>query len=284
MALTPRSFLINPRLIGMVAAAVFGAAVFYTSILRLVNDPCPSRMGETEAAWGERVACLVEAEQWPKAHSEATEALATHPTSEMLHNYRGIASLEMGAYAVATVEFKQAISATGSPSGVLENNLAWTTLFTVDHMPPDRAHRTLMRARSQYVHSLRVAEQCERIHTGMFVEYAIANLHRRGDLRPDSGRIVADSIRRYTALYDAYRACPQRMLYSNDMLTSQEVIGAAYVDEQMGLIAGVKHPTRHLHWARAAEASFESASVPAGRWCEEIPSYSARKVCLADLH
>jgi hypothetical protein len=193
-----------------------------------------------------------------------------YPTDAHLLNYRGYVAARMGDYGTAVYDFRVGQRITGSVDGIFENNIAWSTLYQLDSVEPQRADRVLLEARGLYRASLEKNWSCERVHTGMFVEYAIADNAAR-TYGADDPR-VAEAVERYVPLFYSYASCWDR-IDSGDELVVEELLAAAAMDAKMGELAGVPTPTRHVGYARlsvqrgeelglAIDAAFCERSVP----------------------
>lgn len=286
MAITPKSVVLNPTLfiLAIISVAVPALLVFgmfsspRISYWETVRATCPNAEGDppawSEHEWNVHVQCFLERREYPPAYAAAAEAVRYHPNSETLINYKGYAAGRDGEHAVAAFDFRDGLRRTGSPSGIFENNLAWTMLFQAQQVTPPRREPLLQQARGLYRESLTKRTSCERIHTGMYVEFAIAELRSEmtHDLVHDPAYRTA--LRNYQDLYEAYRPCWQRVRSGNALVT-EEILSAAIVDAQMGRVAGVVHPTRHLGWLRAAREQGATSTM-----CDvTVPLVSTLRAC-----
>lgn len=285
MAITPRSFRLNPLLLLL---AVVAAVSVWSVASNSPDDEDQSftscavssaDMSEwSEQQWLQTIDCLMEDEQGAVAYQAASTAVLFHQHSEALLNIKGYVAARNGDHATAIYDFRTGQRVTGSPSGVFENNIAWATLFRLQGLRFQRQERVLLQTRELYQTSLARRWSCERAHTALFVEYKYADLvaHNAGPSDPR----VADAVSRYLALYDRYTSCISR-IYLGDELVVEEVLSAAAMDAEMGKIAGISNPTRHLHWVRdamdrARELDLEIDSV----WCHRAtPVAAAGNTC-----
>ncbi|MFU8805588.1 MAG: hypothetical protein ACNA8W_17375, partial [Bradymonadaceae bacterium] len=103
-------------------------------------------------------------------------------------------------------------------NGVMANNLAWAGLW----------ESRLMRhseARALYEQSLNISPNvCETLHTGLWVEYAIATR--------TNGVERFDALKRFNDLRDRYEPCLSRM-ESGEWNTLIEVVGASILFEEI---------------------------------------------------
>lgn len=290
MAITPRSFRLNPRLLIVALLAVIGAwsVVAATTSHRATigvlqewqcSDISTPRNQWSPAQWADEVDCLADAGSGADAYRVASEAVRQYPANEVLLNLKGFVAARNGDHATAIYDFRTGERITGSPDGIFENNIAWTTLYQTEGLSPERTERVLLQTRSLYQRSLQKGFSCERVHTGMFVEYAIADLLARQGAQHDPR--VADAIARYSEMYGVYQTCWGRVV-GGDELTVEELVAAAAMDAEMGRIAGVAHPTRHLQRADLAVQLADSLGMNLDRnWCARtVPVASAVDTCV----
>ena len=298
MAITPRSFVVNPALLVVMSASILlsGAFIFcgfgqtcskrlsYWESVKSACGPATDATSWSEHDWQQHVFCFVEQRDYTAAYAAATEAVRHYPKSESLLNLRGFAAGRNGEHSVAAYDFREGLRVTGSPSGVFENNIAWTMLWQLQGLDPERAERVLLQSRGLYERSLRKQWSCERVHTGMFVEYAIADLRARSTTQGRADQGVQQAVRRYVDLYEQYQPCWSRIVGGDEMVV-EEVLSAAVVDQEMGYIAGVDRPTRHLSWFDLAQETAQREGVVADEaYCEGIiPVASAVPACKALL-
>lgn len=281
MAITPRSFALNPGLIGLGTAALLiaGIAILFGPHNQAFNGDdgraeclpsshAPDQWGE--AQWWAHVQCLADSGDGHTAYRAADRAVSHYPSSEALLNLRGFVAGRNGDHAVAAYDFRRGQQLTGSPSGVFENNIAWSTLWLLDDLSPERAHRALLDARRLYEQSLNKQWSCERVHTGLFVEFAL--------LGHQTNRAFA--LDRYNELYQQYEPCWDRVA-TGDELVVEEISSAAIMDEQLRTQIDPHHSARHRHHLRQALRRASDAGVSTGELCKSaIPVAPARVACL----
>lgn len=292
MAITPRSFRLNPRLVIVAALAALGI----WSVLQMPSAPpamyamapgfgnCHASTTPTTAwtvqQWGTTISCLLEADRGDDAYRAASMAVATHPANAALLNLRGFVAARNGDHATAIYDFRTGERITGSPDGVFENNIAWTTLFELEGLSAERTERVLLQTRALVDRSLQKGWSCERVHTALFVEYAIADLvaGEQGSEHPSARAAFA----RYAELYQQYAPCVARAAHG-DELVLEELLSAAAMDVEMGRLAGIKSPIRHLNYARVAMERAAEIDVDVDRaWCARTtPVESAITTCAA---
>jgi len=285
MAITARSFSLSPRLLGTLIASI--AAVVFIAALVLGTRPtirCAAtlpadRQNWTQRQWADNTSCLIEQRAYDSAYSSAEAGIAYFPRSETLYNLRGYAAAELQQYGLATFDFAEGIRKTPSRTGLLENNLAWSMLWQVDELSTERRRRALLQARRLYETSLRKSTSCERIHTGMFVEYAIADdLHRH--------RLpgLHHALQRYAELHAQYEGCESRLAH-HDRDIVREFVGASVIDREMSKMAGVALPVRQvkdLH--RALDLAHELDMNTATLCDRSVPIHAARPACETQVY
>jgi hypothetical protein len=296
MAITPRSFLLNPRLLLGVAALFFAGAAFllYTpstssvgkaSWNAVAHNDCSPTFADQEYwsvdAWEANIHCLMDQDEGEAAYRAARTALRYHPRSETLLNLKGFVAGRNGDHAIAAYDFREGLRLTGSPSGVFENNIAWTMLWQLEPLEAARAERVLRQSRALYTESLTKGWSCERVHTGMFVEYAIASLAARTSEDGRNDPRVREAVRRYDTLHADYRPCARRLRFGDELVV-EEVLSAAVVDQEMGYMAGLRRPSRHLRLFDDAVEIAGRIGMRTGDLCDRsIPVPEAVPACEA---
>ena len=173
----------------------------------------------THDMWIDLSKCFDKRGELEQVQLAAAQGLTYFPESERLHNIRGVALIEMEEFARAVDHYRVSLQAVGQPTNdVMENNLAWAGLFASDRM-------TLSEARRHYRNALTRSRSCETLHTGMWVEYAVASRSARGSSR-------AAAIKRYDELRSDYESCIGR-LGNGTRLVAYEVAGAGILDAEM---------------------------------------------------
>ncbi len=258
MAITPRTILTSaaPATVAVVSLyffTVLGTAAF-TSMTQQTDPQEPTPAAEQEAfetagecqhvadrfsseyeewsefAWVNYAYCYDRLEDSTRTIAAAAKGLEFHPRSEILYNLKGYHQIIDGHHVEAIETLR-----TGKEkiqhhrSGIMANNLAWAGLWEPREMD-------LEEARDLYVRSLaRSPGVCESIHTGLFVEYGIAN--------QATGLDRYDALKRFSQLRSSYNRCLDR-LSDNDWDTIVEVVGAAvlFKDIDQALDSQRVHP------------------------------------------
>lgn len=292
MAITPRSFLLNPALLVAALAMLAGGLFLFSGRSTSSLDswrpalaectPTPAEPAQwSERAWVANIHCLMREDEGGEAYRAAREAVRYYPRSAALLNLKGFVAGRNGDHAVATHDFRTGLALTGSPQGVFENNIAWTMLWQLEPLEAERAGRVLRQARELYVRSLEKGWSCERVHTGMFVEYSIANHNARTSADGRQDPDVHEAVQRYKTLYAQYQPC-ERRLAGGDELVVEELLSAAVIDQEMGYIAGVRRPSRHLRVFDDAVGVGERLGLDVEAMCESsIPVADAVPACEA---
>lgn len=259
MAISPRTIIRNPALLALTTLAAGAVGVVGVAVM-MCGGSCPASNAEYNPTLvqyhGEYSPCadvaVADSNQWTEmdfvrvafcynevgdqetALLNAKVGLLRYPSSETLLNVRGYQEIELGLYADAVDTLRNGVSRVTPTDGVMENNLAWSGLWAPRSMD-------LREARKHITNSLtRDPSSCEGIHTGMWVEYAIAasqtNVERE------------NAIARFDILRDRYFGCEAR-LNSGKPEVVQEVLGAATLDFEMSRLA----PNDRVKpaWARA---------------------------------
>ncbi len=255
MAITPRTILTSPApatvaVVSLYFFTVLGTAAFTcltdktdvddqpvgeeltADALLNQSDACDQvaqRFGEdtdhwSEYAWINMAYCFDDAGERQLAIDTARLGLEDYPRSEILYNIKGYHQivLEKHSEAIDTLE-RGMDNVTHHRNGVMANNLAWAGLWVPDEISPKEA-------RDLYVKSLALSPNvCETLHTGMFVEFAIAD---KAD-----GIDQFEPRKRFAELRNSYNRCLDR-LQGADRKTLAEIIGAAVMFDEMDNAAG----------------------------------------------
>ncbi len=256
MAISPRTIIRNPALfalttlaagaVGLVGMAMMctgtcpaSDAEYSTVEYRPVYSACANVAAADSNQWTEMdfvrvVYCHDESGDQETALLNAKMGLLRYPSSETLLNIRGYHEINLGLYADAVDTLRNGVARVTPTNGVMENNLAWSGLWAPRKMD-------LREARKHISNSLaRDPASCEGIHTGMWVEYAIAasqtNVERE------------TAIARFDVLRDRYFGCEARLNNGKPEVV-QEVLGTATLDFEMSRLA----PNDRVKpaWARA---------------------------------
>lgn len=250
MAVTPQSIVRSPMLLLslLISAgiAIFGVSLFFGSCpsQQKAKAPCSYEMKPpvptntvdagacthiadelssdasewSEKEWVRLVNCLDNADESLDVIRVSDRALNYYPHSEILYNVKAIHELELKRYDDAVTTLQTGLQMVTPSNHVMENNLAWAGLWEsrrVDALTARELYQAALRKKSN---------SCETIHTGLWVEYAIAMKH--------PGRIRHGAIENYRELRDDYDSCINRIDYGDEQ-TIYEVLGAGVLDHEM---------------------------------------------------
>lgn len=257
MAISPRTIIRNPALLALTTLAAGAVGVVGVTMMcgsacpasdidyqrtveyRQADSPCAAVAVADSNQWTEMdfirvVYCHDTAGDQEAALLNAKVGLLRYPSSETLLNVRGYQEIELGLYGDAVDTLRNGVARVTPTDGVMENNLAWSGLWAPRKMD-------LREARKHISNSLtRDPNSCEALHTGMWVEYAVAasqtNVERE------------HAIARFDVLRDRYFGCEARLNEGKPEVV-QEVLGAATMDFEMSRLA----PNSRVKpaWARA---------------------------------
>ena len=299
MAITAKTMFTNPAVAALSAAsllsvAVVGAAAFgagecparraaVADVTTTVEDACSllvSRSSGDSSRWAEHewvnlAECYGNAGDAMQAVEVTREGLKHHRRSEALYVTAGYYLVEAGEHAAAVHTLRRGLRVVGTPkSGVLANNLAWSGLWAPREME-------LERARALYRSSLRATPGlCATLHTGLWVEYAIASSER--------GLERATALRSFHELRGAYRACEDRV-ESGQRRDLVEVMGAAVlyaeVERTLDRSAGTTScSTNKLMRQVASELQSNYRGTSVDDLCREAsPLASAHHACVGAI-
>jgi tetratricopeptide (TPR) repeat protein len=239
MAITPRTIFSSAApatvaAISLLAFTAVGTVAYMSSSTCPVSKPdqsvqAPPQQPQTcqnvrqalaadKSNWSERdwihyATCFERHDRSGKAADVAGDGLSFYPRSEPLYNIKGYHQIEMDRHSEAINTLKTGLDRVGQPySGVLENNLAWASLWKPREMSLDKA-RNLYRSALD-----RESNVCAYLHTGLWVEYAKA--------RQAAGVERFEALQKFDGLRDRYEPCLSRV-ENGDWKTLAEVAGAA---------------------------------------------------------
>jgi|SRR5690554_445091 len=177
----------------------------------------------SENAWILMASCYERNNDSRSAAQVALRGVSFYPQSETLYNIAGYHEIVQGEYHRAIDTLQTGLRHVERPTnGVMANNLAWASLWVPNSTSPAQA-------RALYQSSLRFDQNsCETLHTGLWVEYAIAAQHR-------SGIEQAQALRNFQNLRTRYNHCQSRV-EDGQWKSMVEVMGAAVLFENIDSI------------------------------------------------
>ncbi|MGM0554769.1 MAG: tetratricopeptide repeat protein [Myxococcota bacterium] len=248
MAITPRTILSSPAPATVAAVSLLAFTALGTLAYKIAEDNASQRstsmvhvqdqermcegirevLGEqktnwTESDWVIYTSCFEQKNNSRMAVGVASQGLRFHPKSETLYNMKGYHQIVLGEHSEAVSTLRKGLSSVGTPrNGVMQNNLAWASLWAPRDLKLDDA-------RDLYSKALRYdRNSCETIHTGLWVEYAIAE--------QSDGIERYDAYKRFLELRQNYEPCLQRA-ESGEWRRVVEVVGATVmfddIDEKL---------------------------------------------------
>lgn len=236
MAITARTILTQPAATAVAAVTLLGLTAFGTGAFSSLQservasaDPCERPIVEqneafwSEADWISYVSCYESRNDVRGTVQAATTALQYKPKSEILWNAKSIGEILLDDHAAAEKSLRTALQRVEPTTGTMENNLAWVGMWT--DMNPNEA-------RDLYTVALEKSPvSCEIIHTGLFVEYQLAQADNRHE------RFWA--LKKYKNLRQRYanQRCESR-ISSGDWTRLAEVGGLAMLDEEVEKLMG----------------------------------------------
>lgn len=272
MALSPRSLFKSPLVLlaatislGLAAAGLFAFYALGTSctnskrVVRVVQttDACQQKMGDIEETnWTEMqhaglAECYTQRHNWMKGAQAADRGLQFYPNSEMLFNIKAYNQIQARQYDEAVDTLQEGLRRMKPASSVMENNLAWAGLWAPRDVSAEQSRILYRRALAKSPNS------CETLHTGLWVEYAIAI--------KGNGAVRDAAVAQYQKLRQRYDGCEKR-LDNNNRDTVHEVLGAGVLDLEMARLSprmNGNHPqwaSKHNGW-KLIKGSLNRASV-----------------------
>jgi len=252
MAITPKTLIKSPAVLlgaslSIIAIGALGASMFSVCdrdlyVEEVANfQECSHLASNAEVAnWNEgdfvKVAfCYEDLEMGYQALDVAEFGLGVYPKSETLHNIRGYHLIDMGEYEQAVHALTEGVNRVNLTNGIMENNLSWASLWVPREMPLEQSRTLYQSALKRNVQGI----NCEAVHTGMWVEYAIA--------ASGSEHVRQEALKRYDGLRDQYDGCEKR-LSNGTKHVIEEVMGAAVLDVE---VAKLQTSGQRPAWARA---------------------------------
>jgi tetratricopeptide (TPR) repeat protein len=187
-------------------------------------DPVEERLGDDRASWSEfdwyvYAACFEQHNKSDRVIKIASQGLRHHPRSEALFNLKGYHQIVLGQHGEAIETLRTGMERVRNHhSGTMANNLAWAGLWSRRDMTLDESRKLYKKALS------RDSQACELIHTGLWVEFAIA--------KESQGFERYEALRAFGDLRDDYRSCHSRV-NRGDWETLTELVGAAVLFEMV---------------------------------------------------
>lgn len=293
MAITPRTIFTSPASATVATVSLLAFSAVGTLAYKVAQQNTPDAaqiyeyratescsgvrevLGHNKTNWSETdwvvyASCFEHKNNSRMAMTVASQGLHYYPSSEPLYNMKGYHQIVLGEYDQAVDTLEQGLRSVGNPSnGVMENNLAWAGLWV-----PREMDRT--RARVLYKRALRRnAGSCETLHTGLWVEYAIA--------REARGIEKGHALQNFDALRNRYERCQNR-IDSGEWKTLVEVVGATVlfqdVDENLSVTdADEQAGTEALHQVtQELRENYRGVSIKA--LCREaMPLASTHHMC-----
>ncbi len=293
MAITPRTILSTPAtaiatvlsVLAVAAVGLYMMSACSTSCSRSAQvatyepeAPCEdvrqsfalNRAQWSEYAWYKYASCFDARQDSRLVVEVASQGLRFYPRSEALFNMKGYHQIKQQQYseAIKTLELGMQ-SVPRQRTGTMANNLAWAGMWAPREL-------SLERSRQLYKASLDIeSDVCETLHTGMWVEYAVA--------KQSTGLERAQALSQFNALSASYRDCHARYQDGSwDKLV--EVLGAAVIMEDLGRDTSCAQdaPTDALmvEVSQELRARYRGASIDT--LCREaVPMASAHHTCVS---
>lgn len=247
MAITPRTIFSTPASATVATVALLAFSAVGTLAYQVANraasqaqdpaalahpasncDEVREVIGSNAANWSENgwilmASCYERNNDSRTAAQVARRGVSFYPHSETLYNIAGYHEIVQGEYQRAIDTLQTGLRQVKQPTnGVMANNLAWASLWVPNSL-------NSAQARALYQSSLRHdSNSCETLHTGLWVEYAIAAQHR-------SGIEQAQALRNFQNLRNRYQHCQSRV-EDGQWKSMVEVMGAAVLFENVDSI------------------------------------------------
>jgi len=259
--------------LGMAAAGLFaffafsGACAKDKRVVRVVQkvDVCQQRMQDieetnwTEAQHVKLAQCYTERADWKRGAQAADRGIAFYPNSEVLFNVKAYNQIQSRDYEEAVSTLREGLQRMKPVSSIMENNLAWAGLWAPRSVSIEESRILYRRA------LVKSPNSCETLHTGLWVEYAVA-------LKGQDG--VRDAaVSEYHKLRQRYDGC-ERRLANNDRDTVHEVLGAGVLDLEMARLSPSTNNNRpawgqkHNGWKLIKSSLNRASAANAGTTAE----------------
>ena len=245
MAITPRTIFTNPASAALTAASLFAVTAAGMYVMNMncgASGPCDMRvvqqqetysspcdsvheaLGYDKSTWSEYgwftyAKCFSDNNSSNKVIEVASQGLTYYRSSEALYNMKGYHQIKLGDYEDAVKTLEEGLRRVGrTSSGIMANNLAWAGVWAPRQMKLERARQLYRQSLAQN------PNVCETLHTGMWVEYALA--------KQNDGFERVSAVRSFNGLAEKYEACHDRY-QSGEWDALIEVLGAAVIKAEM---------------------------------------------------
>ncbi|TDP75462.1 hypothetical protein [Bradymonas sediminis] len=287
MAITPRTIFSSPASATVATVALLAFSAVGTLAYQVANRTAPEArvvqmtktstrcdsvrevVGPNMARWSENewivlASCYENQNDSLAAARVAKHGVHFYPRSETLYNIAGYHEISRGEYSRAIHTLRTGLRNVERPtSGVMANNLAWASLWV-----PNATSAT--EARALYQSALRYdTNSCETLHTGLWVEYALA-------MQNTSGIQQAQALRNFQNLRARYNSCESRV-DDGQWKSMVEVVGASVLFEK---IDHMLDPSTDLHGAYGVRSEgTQSVARVTNKLRENFSGTSIRALC-----
>ena len=203
----------------------------------------------SEVTWLQTISCYERTNDHQGVIDAAREALKDFPKSETIHNVKGYHEIELKRYRDAVHTLTRGLHEVETPSsGTMENNLAWSGLWLqMDNKDLQKLYKNALTFD---------ADDCEIVHTGMWIEYAVAS--------EKAGAQRDEAISAYRDLRRRYDGCENRNASGENF--AYEVIGAGVLDHAMATIIATDQLERgHLDVKAFSRSGIQTVRVGLGK-------------------
>lgn len=181
-------------------------------------------LGPDQSQWSERdwiryASCFEAKDNSRLTVKAASQGLEHYPKSKPLYNIKGYHQITLDQHNRAVETLETGLKTVRTPhTGVLENNLAWASLWAPREMPLDRSRDLYQTALNKE------PNVCAYVHTGLWVEYAAS--------QKSNGVELFKSLRRFDQLRSSYEPCLSRLEHA-EWKTVVEIAGAAVMFDEI---------------------------------------------------
>jgi hypothetical protein len=182
------------------------------------------RLGPDQSQWSERdwiryATCFEARNNSRLTVKVASRGLNHYPKSEPLYNIKGYHQIVLDQHNRAVDTLETGLKTIRDPyTGVLENNLAWASLWAPREMPLDRSRELYKTALDKE------PNVCAYVHTGLWVEYAAS--------QRSNGVELFRALRNFDRLRSRYEPCLSRLEHA-EWKTVVEIAGAAVMFDEI---------------------------------------------------